>query len=182
MSAHSSGSKWDAFICTKHMNYRDIYCKIPHEIEKQNQHKSNQVDKFCSWKQPRLDLDCFLSMPTTSYTYEMNGIHIWPLKVTHHSDEIDGTLKTPQWMKMPTLLSSYHAGNGRESIDAQSGVYCCSVNGKREQQRTARKTAVARECILLIFKTDPQMKSTRWSDEFIKARIFSSQERMREIR
>jgi hypothetical protein len=55
-------------------------------------------------------------------------------------------------MKMPTLLWSYHAGNGRESIDAQSGVYCCSVNGKREQHITARNTAVAKEYMLLIYK------------------------------
>jgi hypothetical protein len=52
-------------------------------------------------------------------------------------------------MKMPTLLSSYHAGSGRESIDAQSGVYCCSVNGKREQI-TAKNTALAKEFMLLI--------------------------------
>ncbi len=44
-------------------------------------------------------------------------------------------------MKIPILLSSYQAGNGRESIEAQSGVYCCSVNGKREQQITATNTA-----------------------------------------
>ncbi len=40
-------------------------------------------------------------------------------------------------MKIPILLSSYQAGNGRESIDVQFGVYCCLVNGKREQQTTA---------------------------------------------
>jgi hypothetical protein len=45
-------------------------------------------------------------------------------------------------MKIPILLSSYQAGSGRESIEAQSGVYCCSVNGKREQQTTATNTAV----------------------------------------
>jgi hypothetical protein len=54
-------------------------------------------------------------------------------------------------MKMPILLSSYHAGSGRESIDAQSGVYCCSVNGKREQQITATNTAVVKECMLFIY-------------------------------
>ena len=53
-------------------------------------------------------------------------------------------------MKIPTLLSSYHAGNGRESMDAQSGVYCCSVNGKREQQRIATKTVAWKKCILVI--------------------------------
>jgi hypothetical protein len=53
-------------------------------------------------------------------------------------------------MKMPTLLSSYHAGSGRESIDAQSGVYCCSVNGKREQQIKATNTALVKEFMLLI--------------------------------
>ena len=57
-------------------------------------------------------------------------------------------------MKMPTLLSSYQLGNGRESIDAQSGVYCCSVNGNREQQRAARKTVVMKGCILLSRKAE----------------------------
>ena len=67
-----------------------------------------------------------------------------------HSDENDGTLKTPQWIKMPTLLSSYHAGSGRESIDVQSGVYCCFENGNKQQQRTAIKMVVGAECILLM--------------------------------
>jgi hypothetical protein len=55
-------------------------------------------------------------------------------------------------MKIPILLSSYHAGNGRESIDVQFAIYCCSVNGKREQQTTARNTVTWKECILLIWK------------------------------
>jgi hypothetical protein len=46
-------------------------------------------------------------------------------------------------MKIPILLSSYQAGNGRESIDAQSGVYCCSVNGKRRQHKTAINTVAS---------------------------------------
>jgi hypothetical protein len=53
-------------------------------------------------------------------------------------------------MKIPTLLSSYHAGKGRESNDVQSGVYCCSVNGKKEQQIKAKNTATWKECILLV--------------------------------
>jgi hypothetical protein len=53
---------------------------------------------------------------------------------TYHSDATDGTLNTPQWMNMPILLSSYHLGNGRLSRDGQSGVYCCTVTGRREQK------------------------------------------------
>jgi hypothetical protein len=53
-------------------------------------------------------------------------------------------------MKMPILLSSYHPGNGRESNDVQSGVYCCSVNGKNEQQIIATNTAAVKEYIFLI--------------------------------
>jgi hypothetical protein len=51
---------------------------------------------------------------------------------------------------MPTLLSSYQAGNGRESIDVQSGVYCCSVNDKRKQQTSATNTTAVKEYIFLI--------------------------------
>jgi hypothetical protein len=71
------------------------------------------------------------------------------MKITYHSDEIDGTLKTPQWMKIPTLLSSYHAGKGRESNEVQLAMYCCSVNGKKEQQTTAINTTVVKECIFI---------------------------------
>jgi len=81
----------------------------------------------------------------------MKRMHVSFLIKTYHSDPIDGTLKTPQWMKIPTLLSSYQAGNGRVSSDAQSGVYCGSINGKREQQKKATNTA-AKNCILLICK------------------------------
>ena len=51
----------------------------------------------------------------------------------YHSEATDGTLNTPQCMKIPILLSSYHLGNGRLSRDDQSGVYCCTVTGRREQ-------------------------------------------------
>ncbi len=61
-------------------------------------------------------------------------------------------------MKMPILLSSYHEGNGRESIEVQSGVYCCSVNGRREQ--TARNTAVLKKRMFLICKSQLEMKPT----------------------
>ncbi len=77
-------------------------------------------------------------------------MHVSFLINTYHSDAIDGTLKTPQWMKIPILLSSYQAGNGRESIDVQSGVYCCSVNGNREQQTTTTSIAPVKECISII--------------------------------
>jgi hypothetical protein len=59
-------------------------------------------------------------------------------------------------MNMPTLLSSNHEGNGRESMDAQSGVYCCSVNGKKEQQIAVKNTTVVREYILFICKKKEQ--------------------------
>ena len=57
-------------------------------------------------------------------------------------------------MKMPILLSSYQAGNGRESIDAQSGVYCSWENGKKEQQRTVRKLVVVKERIMVIYEME----------------------------
>ncbi len=58
-------------------------------------------------------------------------------------------------MKIPILLSSYHAGNGRESIDVQFAIYCCSVNGKRKQQTIAKNTATWKECIVVICKRQP---------------------------
>ena len=54
---------------------------------------------------------------------------------------------------MPTLLSSYHAGRGRESIDFQSGVYCCSEDGKWHKHRTAIKIDPLKEYIFSIYKS-----------------------------
>jgi hypothetical protein len=39
----------------------------------------------------------------------------------HASESIDGTLKTPQCIKMPTLDWSYQLGNGLVSSDDHSG-------------------------------------------------------------
>ncbi len=66
---------------------------------------------------------------------------------TYHSEVKDGTLNTPQWMKMPTLLASYHAGNGRASNEAQSGVYFCPVTDRRQHETTAVMTRVIKESI-----------------------------------
>jgi hypothetical protein len=66
---------------------------------------------------------------------------------TYHSELKDGTLNTPQWMKMPTLLASYHAGNGRASNEAQSGVYFCPVTDRRQHGTTAAITRVVKESI-----------------------------------
>ena len=95
MSAHSSGSKWECIYSYKAQEeWGDIYHRILHEIEQQNQHKSNQVDKFCSWKQPRLGVGIVsFPVPTTPYSVWYEGEFVFlSLKVTHHSDLIDGTL------------------------------------------------------------------------------------------
>jgi hypothetical protein len=83
----------------------------------------------------------------------MHSSHVLFMNLTYHSESMDGTLYTPQLMKIPTLLSSYHVGSGRESIDVQSGVYCCSVNGKRQQQITVANTVAMKECISFIYKS-----------------------------
>ncbi len=154
ISAHSLGSRREWFFPKPNRKIMiSDYRKILHEIEQQNLHMSNQGDKLHSWKQLVWHLDGFLSSSTTSYTCRMHRTYVLFLKITHHSEVIDGTLKTPQWMKMPILLWSYHAGNGRESMDVQFAMYCCSVNGKSEEQITARNTAVAKEFMLLIYKS-----------------------------
>ncbi len=66
---------------------------------------------------------------------------------TYHSELKDETLNTPQWMKMPTLLASYHAGNGRASNESQSGVYFCPVADRRKHETTAAITRVIKESI-----------------------------------
>ncbi len=71
---------------------------------------------------------------------------------TYHSDPNDGTLNTPQWINIPTLLSSYHVGNERLSNEAQSGVYCCLVNIIWEKKVTAMNIHAINECILSIWK------------------------------
>jgi hypothetical protein len=59
----------------------------------------------------------------------------------------EGTLNTPQWMKIPILASSYQPGNGRLSNEFQSGVYCCSVNDHNWHKMTATNINVVKECI-----------------------------------
>ncbi len=52
-------------------------------------------------------------------------------------------------MKMPTLLESYHAGNGRASNEAQSGVYFCPVTDRKQHETTAAIATVFKESISL---------------------------------
>ena len=73
-------------------------------------------------------------------------------KHTYHSELKDGTLNTPQWINIPTLLSSYHAGNKRLSKEVQSGVYCWLENGIREQRIPVINIHSTNEYILSIWK------------------------------
>lgn len=104
-------------------------------------HKSNDIR---TW---------IISLPLPPHPRTFNSILKKPslryIKVIYHSEPIDGTLNTPQWMKIPILLSSYHAGNGRESNDVQSGVYCCSVIDTWQKQTAIMNILAKKESIFL---------------------------------
>lgn len=86
---------------------------------------------------------------------------------SYHSDPIDGTLYTPQLMKIPILLSSNHEGNGRESNDSQFGAYCASFSCGKRPHTTAIHINVKEDNIFLVFKKQLNVRKDRLDDIYL---------------